>query len=159
MYCVLQTFHCSYFKKWWVWIQQCIQYLDQRFHWQNREHREGKPLEKIYLEKPIITNDAIDWSWLCSAINILVNLMKIVVMRRPNKKLNCLNSDVRQAAIQTVLQLHADSDYKTIIDPDTIMYLMVYHQWWRSRYYLWKHPFRCFCSHWFVWSVRSSVCM
>ena len=94
-------------------------------------------LRRLYLESPIITDDAIEVlkgfvTIIGSAITV-VNLMKDLVMRRPTKKLNCLNfllefcshdsADVRQTAIQTVLQLHADSDYKTIIEPYAIMYL------------------------------------
>ena len=59
--------------------------------------------------------------------------MKDLVMRRPTKNLNCLNfllefcshdsTDVRQTAIQTVMQLHADIEYKIIIEKYAIMYL------------------------------------
>ena len=64
---------------------------------------------------------------------VIVNLMKDLVMRRPTKKLNCLNfllefcyhdlPDVRKTAISTVLQLHAEKDFHTIIEEYAKMYL------------------------------------
>ena len=105
------------------------------------EKTEGKErenlLRRLYLESPIITDDAIEllkgFVTIPGAPIIVVNLMKDLVMRRPTKKLNCLNfllefcshdsADVRQTAIQTVMQLHADIEYKIIIEKYAIMYL------------------------------------
>ena len=52
-------------------------------------------LRRLYLESPQITDDAIELlkgfiTIMGSAITV-VNLMKDLVMRRPTKKLNCLN--------------------------------------------------------------------
>ena len=64
---------------------------------------------------------------------MIVNLMKDLVMRRPTKKLNCLNfllefcyhevPEVRRTAIATVLQLHGEKDFKRIIEEYAKMYL------------------------------------
>ena len=65
-----------------------------------------------------------------SAVTV-VNLMKDLVQRRPTKKLNFLNFllefcshqilEVRSTAIQTVLRLHADGDFKDIIEDYSVM--------------------------------------
>ncbi len=64
--------------------------------------------------------------------------MKDLVMKRPTKKLNCLNFllefcshdlfEVRQTALNTVLQLHDEKDFKTIIEEYAIMYLKFLHK-------------------------------
>ena len=105
------------------------------------ERTDGKEREnlirRLYLESPIITEEAIDLlksfiTLMGSAITV-VNLMKDLVMRRPTKKLNCLNfllefcshdlAEVRHTAIVTVLQLHAEGDFKNIIEEYAVMYL------------------------------------
>merc|ERR1712223_1647211 len=105
------------------------------------ERTDGKErenlLRRLYLESPIITEDAIELlksfiTMLGSAI-VIVNLMKNLVMRRPTKKLNCLHfllefcyhevPEVRKTAITTVLQLHGEKDFKNIIEEYAKMYL------------------------------------
>lgn len=94
-------------------------------------------LRRLYLESPIITEDAIDHlkRIVCTAGSALtvVNLMKDLVLKRPTKKLNFLNfllefcshdiPEVRQTANQTVLQLHKDGDFRDIIEDYSVMYL------------------------------------
>ena len=94
-------------------------------------------LRRLYLESPIITEDAIEllksFITIMGSAIVIVNLMKDLVMRRPTKKLNCLNfllefcyhdlPDVRKTAISTVLQLHAEKDFHTIIEEYAKMYL------------------------------------
>lgn len=105
------------------------------------ERTEGKErehlLRRLYLESPIITEDAIEllksFITIMGAAITVVNLMKDLVMRRPTKKLNCLNfllefcshenSEVRQTAIATVLQLHDEGDFREIIEDYAVMYL------------------------------------
>jgi symplekin len=96
------------------------------------ERTDGKErenlLRRLYLESPIITEDAIEllksFITIMGSAIVIVNLMKDLVMRRPTKKLNCLNfllefcyhdlPDVRKTAISTVLQLHAEKDFHTM---------------------------------------------
>ena len=105
------------------------------------ERTDGKErenlLRRLYLESPIITEDAIEllksFITIMGSAIVIVNLMKDLVMRRPTKKLNCLNfllefcyhdlPDVRKTAISTVLQLHAEKDFHTIIEEYAKMYL------------------------------------
>jgi len=105
------------------------------------ERTDGKErenlLRRLYLESPIITEDAIEllksFITIMGSAIVIVNLMKDLVMRRPTKKLNCLNfllefcyhdlPDVRKTAISTVLQLHAERDFKNIIEEYAKMYL------------------------------------
>ena len=98
-----------------------------------REHL----LRRLYLESPIITEDAIEllksFITIMGSAIVVVNLMKDLVMRRPTKKLNCLNfllefcshdlPEVRQTAVNTVLQLHSEKDFKNIIEEYGVMYL------------------------------------
>jgi len=94
-------------------------------------------LRRLYLESPIITEDAITIlkqfvSVEGNAITV-VNLMKDLVLKRPTKKLNFLNfllefcshqtAQVRQTANQIVLQLHANGDFVDIIEDYSVMYL------------------------------------
>ena len=79
-------------------------------------------LRRLYLESPIITEDAItilkQFVQVESNAITVVNLMKDLVMKRPTKKLNFLNfllefcshetKQVRKTANQIVLQLHAN---------------------------------------------------
>ncbi len=94
-------------------------------------------LRRLYLEAPIITEDAIQllkrFIQLRGTAIVVVNLMKDLVIRRPTKKLNFLNfllefcahevREVRETAIDTVLQLHSDGDFKDIIEDYSVMYL------------------------------------
>lgn len=110
-----------------------IKGIIERTDGKEREHL----LRRMYLESPIITEEAIEmlkgFVTIAGSAIIVVNLMKDMVMRRPTKKLNCLNfllefcshnqSEVRQTAIHTVLQLHSEKDFKNIIEEYAIMYL------------------------------------
>lgn len=94
-------------------------------------------LRRLYLESPIITEDAIhllkQFILMEDTAMTVVHLMKDLVMRRPTKKLNFLNfllefcshdnPNVREMANQTVLQLHGNGDYNDIIEDYSIMYL------------------------------------
>ena len=105
------------------------------------EKTEGKEretlLRRLYLESPNITEESIDmlkaFITISGSAIIVVNLMKDIVIRRPAKKLNCLNFlmefcshdlyEVRQTATQIVMQLHAEEDFKNIIEEYATLYL------------------------------------
>ena len=94
-------------------------------------------LRRLYLESPIITEDAItilkQFVQVESNAITVVNLMKDLVMKRPTKKLNFLNfllefcshetKQVRKTANQIVLQLHANGDFIDVIEDYSVMYL------------------------------------
>ena len=98
-------------------------------------------LRRLYLESPIITDDAIALlKQFCqgqagAGALIGVSLMKDLVMLRPTKQLNFLHSilefcshedtAVRDTALHTVTQLHGkgDSSLSNIIEDYSVMYL------------------------------------
>ena len=94
-------------------------------------------MRRLYLESPIITDDAIillkEFCQTGTGALAGVNLMKDLVMKRPTKQLNFLNSilefcshedlDVRNTALGTVTQLFDRGEYDNIIEEYSVMYL------------------------------------
>jgi len=96
-------------------------------------------LRRLYLESPIITDDAISLlKEFCqgeggAAALAGVTLMKDLVMKRPTKQLNFLNTllefcshedtAVRQTALGTVIQLYERGELTNIIEEYSVMYL------------------------------------
>ena len=94
-------------------------------------------MRRLYLESPVITDDAIvllkEFCQAGTGALAGVNLMKDLVMKRPTKQLNFLNSilefcshedlAVRQTALGTVTQLYDRGEYDSIIEEYSVMYL------------------------------------
>jgi len=94
-------------------------------------------MRRLYLESPIITDEAISLlKQFCQGETGAlagVNLMKDLVMKRPTKQLNFLNSilefcshedtQVRETALGTVLNLYDRGELTNIIEEYSVMYL------------------------------------
>merc|ERR1719402_1338284 len=94
-------------------------------------------MRRLYLESPIITDEAISLlKQFCQGETGAlagVNLMKDLVMKRPTKQLNFLNSilefcsheetQVRETALDTVLSLYDRGELTNIIEEYSVMYL------------------------------------
>ena len=105
--------------------------------WQVGQHDRELIMRRLYLESPIITDDAIillkEFCQTGTGALAGVNLMKDLVMKRPTKQLNFLNSilefcshedlDVRNTALGTVTQLFDRGEYDNIIEEYSVMYL------------------------------------
>merc|ERR1719474_1615127 len=101
------------------------------------QHDRELIMRRLYLESPIITDDAIillkEFCQTGTGALAGVNLMKDLVMKRPTKQLNFLNSilefcshedlDVRNTALGTVTQLFDRGEYDNIIEEYSVMYL------------------------------------